>query len=85
MKGLIVSFRRGRHNQTNNQMIIKIEGVKDKKKAAELVDKEVVFKTQTGKEIKGKITNAHGNKGAVRALFERGMPGQALAKHVEVK
>ncbi len=85
MKGLIVSFRRGRHTQTNNQMIIKVESVNDKEKAAGLVNKEVVFKTQTGKEIKGKITNVHGNSGAVRALFEKGMPGQALAKNVEIK
>ena len=85
MKGLIVSFRRGRHTQTNNQMIIKVESVNDKEKAAGLINKEVVFKTQTGKEIKGKITKVHGNSGAVRALFEKGMPGQALAKPVEIK
>lgn len=84
-KGLIVSFRRGRRHQTNNQMIIYVDGVNDKKKAASLIDKAVVFKTETGKEIKGKITNIHGSKGMVRALFERGMPGQSLAKHVEIK
>lgn len=85
MKGLIVSFRRGRHNQTNNQMIIKVDSVNNREKAASLVNKEVMFKTQTGKEIKGKITSIHGNSGAVRALFEKGMPGQALAKQVEIK
>ena len=84
MKGLIVSFRRGRHNQVNNQMIIKIDSINNKENAKELVNKDVIFKTQTGKEIKGRITNVHGNKGAVRALFERGMPGQALAKQVEI-
>lgn len=85
MNGLIVSFRRGRHNQTNNQMIIKVDSIKDRKKASDLIGKEIIFKTQTGKEIKGKITSVHGNSGCVRALFERGMPGQALAKNVEIK
>ena len=84
MEGLIINFRRGKHTQTNNQMIVKVASIKNKEKAAELVGKEVVFKTQTGKEIKGKVTNAHGNSGCVRVLFEKGMPGQAIAKNVEV-
>lgn len=65
-------------------MIISIEGVDSKEKAAELVGKSVVFKTDGGKEIKGEVRAAHGNKGAVRALFERGMPGQSISKKVEI-
>lgn len=37
------------------------------------------------KTIKGKISAAHGNKGVVRAIFEKGLPGQAIATEVEVK
>jgi len=85
MKGVIVNFRGGRHTQINNQMIIQVNGVDSIEKAKKLINKSVIWKTPTGKEIKGKISNAHGNKGVVRAIFEKGMPGQAVGKKVEVK
>jgi large subunit ribosomal protein L35Ae len=85
MQGTISSFKRGKHVQTNNQMVVVVEGVDDRKKAAPLVGKEVVFKTESGKEIKGKVASAHGNSGALRVLFEKGMPGQSLGKTVEIK
>lgn len=85
MQGTIVNFRRGRHRQTGNQMIVVVEGVNDKKKAATYVGKPVTFKTETGNEITGKVASAHGNSGALRILFEKGMPGQSLGKTVELK
>ena len=84
MKGTIVNFRSSRHRQTDNQMIILPEGVDSKEKAAALVGKTVVFRTEAAKEIKGRISALHGSKGAVRAIFERGMPGQSLAKKVDI-
>jgi len=85
MQGTISNFRRGRHVQTGNQVVVIVNGVDDRKKAAPLVGKEVVFKTETGNEIKGKVASAHGNKGALRVLFEKGMPGQSLGKTVDLK
>jgi large subunit ribosomal protein L35Ae len=86
MEGIIVNYRRGRKTQKTNQMIILVPGY-DKEKAQKLVGKEVVYTTEgkQKKQIKGKITSVHGNKGAVRALFERGMPGQAIGQKIEVK
>ncbi len=37
------------------------------------------------KTIEGKVTALHGSKGALRVLFERGMPGQAIGQTLEVK
>jgi large subunit ribosomal protein L35Ae len=86
MKGVIANFRRGRKTQTGNQMVIRAEGVKDRKKAESLAGKTVVFTTESGKQqIKGKISGAHGNKGAVKARFEKGMPGQAIGKQVSIE
>jgi large subunit ribosomal protein L35Ae len=85
MKGTIVNFRSSPHRQTDNQMVILPEGVETMEKAEKLVGKEVVYTTESGKEIKGKISAAHGSKGAVRAIFERGMPGQSLSKKVDIK
>ena len=82
MEGIIKNFRRGRHTQTTNQMVVYINEVKSKEDASKLVNKTVVWKSPAGKEIKGKIRSAHGNKGAVRVLFETGMPGQAIGDKV---
>lgn len=84
MEGIITSFRRGRTTQTTNQMIIVVKGIDKKEKAAELVGKAVSWKSPAGKELKGKVSAAHGKNGAVRALFETGMPGQALGTKINI-
>lgn len=84
MEGTISNFRRGRHLQTTNQMIILVKGIDKKEKAAELVGKTATWKSPAGKEIKGEVRSAHGNKGALRILFEKGMPGQAIGEKVAI-
>ncbi len=85
MEGIIANFRRNRHTQKCNHMIIEVEGIDRKDKATPLVGKEVVWKSPADKEIKGKVASTHGNKGAVRVIFETGMPGQSLSTKVEIK
>jgi large subunit ribosomal protein L35Ae len=85
MKAIIVNYRTGRHTLNPHQMILKSEGVETKEAAQKLVGKEVVWKSTSGKEIKGKISGAHGNSGVFRAIFERGLPGQALRNEVLIK
>ena len=84
MEAIIKNFRRGRTTQTDNQMVLIIEGI-DKEKAKSLVGKKVSWKSPAGKEIKGEVRATHGTKGAVRALFERGMPGQAIGTKVNIE
>ena len=87
MEGIIVNFRRGRHTQYTNQMIVEVKDVDKKEKAQELVGKTVVWTSpakKDKKEIKGIIKKAHGNKGALRVLFERGMPGQSVTQTVQI-
>ncbi|MBI4150444.1 50S ribosomal protein L35ae [Candidatus Woesearchaeota archaeon] len=85
MEGLIKNFRMGRHRQTDNQMVLILPAVSKKDQAAKLVGKTVTWTTPGNKAIKGKITAPHGNSGAVRVLFEKGMPGQAVGKKVKVE
>ncbi|MBL7055916.1 50S ribosomal protein L35ae [Candidatus Woesearchaeota archaeon] len=85
MNGTIASFRRGRKTQKMNQMVVYLPETDSREKAASLVGKEVVWKSPAGKEIKGKVSSAHGNKGAVRVIFEKGMPGQSMSDKVELK
>ena len=86
VEAIIVNYRRGRKTQKPNQMVILVPG-QDKEKAQALVGKSVVYTCEgkNKKQITGKITSVHGNKGAVRVLFETGMPGQAIGQKIEVK
>jgi len=79
-----MNFRGGRHTQKNNHMIIKIDSIDSIEKAKKLINKKVTWKTPKGNEIKGIIASSHGNKGVVRVIFERGMPGQSLGKKVDI-
>lgn len=65
--------------------MIEIPKVVTRKDAEKFVGKDVEWKSPAGKVIKGKIAGAHGNKGVVRVIFEKGLPGQAIAMEVEVK
>lgn len=86
MEGIIVNFRRGVKRTYNRQMIIEIKGV-DKKKASSLVGKKAVWVSpgKNKKEIVGVVNAVHGGKGAVRVVFERGLPGQAVGTKVKIE
>lgn len=84
MQGTILSYRRGRHTQNVNQMLIELENVNSKEKAKEFLKKKLIWTSPSGKEIKGEIIALHGNKGVVRAKFERNLPGQAITTKVQV-
>lgn len=87
MEGRISAFRGSFRRKSGNHMIILIDDVTDKAKAQALVGKSVVW-TSPGKDrkqLKGKISAPHGGKGAVRAIFETGMPGQSLGDVVKIE
>ncbi|MBS3146286.1 50S ribosomal protein L35ae [Candidatus Woesearchaeota archaeon] len=85
MEGRISNFRGGAGTQYTNQLIVIIDDIKSKIEAEKIVAKKVIWTTPTGKEIIGKISGAHGNKGAVRVKFEKGLPGQALGTKVKIE
>jgi len=85
-KGTIVQFRRGRKTYKPKHFLIEIPKTDSREKATKLVGKTVEWKS-TGKEpiiITGKIASAHGGKGVVRAIFEKGLPGQAIGTDIEI-
>ena len=87
MEGIIVSYRRGKRLQNTKQLILQVESVDSKEKAEKLVGKQVSWHApgKNKKVLSGKITAPHGRKGAVRALFETGIPGQALGKTANIE
>jgi large subunit ribosomal protein L35Ae len=83
-KGKVIQFRMGRHRVHERHFLIDVSA-KDKKDAEKFIGKEVEWKSSAGKVIKGKVSGTHGNKGLVRAIFEKGLPGQAVVNSDEVE
>jgi large subunit ribosomal protein L35Ae len=83
MQGTILSYRRGRHTQDVNQVLIELDNVISKEKARDFLKKKLVWESPSGKEIKGEIIALHGNKGIIRAKFETNLPGQAITTKVQ--
>lgn len=85
MEGQILHFRRGNRTQNTHQAILQIGSVKTNEKAKTMINKTVIWTSPAGKELKGKITNIHGNIGKMRVQFETGIPGQAIGAKVKVE
>ena len=81
-KGVVTSYRRGKHLQHPNQVILLFDEVKTRAEAAALVGRKVKWTSPEEKEFLGKVLGAHGNSGAVRAKFRTNLPGQAIGTPV---
>ena len=85
MEGIIVNFRGGLKTKKGNQLVVKPEGITNRKEAEKLLNKTVIWQTPAGNKIKGTVSRLHGNSGALRVQFEKGMPGQSLGTKVEIQ
>ncbi len=85
MEGKVIQFRRGRHVIKEKHFLIEVNKIEKRSEAEKLIGKEVEWRSPAGKIIKGKVSGAHGNKGLIRAIFEKGLPGQAITTDVEIK
>ena len=83
MKGIVVQFRRGRHTVHQKHYLLDL-GYTSRDEAKKAVGKVVEWKSISGKITTGKISDAHGTKGLVRAIFEKGLPGQAVLTEIEL-
>lgn len=84
MEGTIVNYRRNSTGQKLSHLVVKVSEIDTKDKASKLVGKKVTYNTGK-KDIVGKVNAIHGNSGALRAVFEQAMPGQALGKKVKIE
>jgi len=84
MKGILVQFRRGRHTVHEKHYLLDF-GLQTREEAKKMIGKIVEWKSTSGKIISGKVSDAHGGKGLVRAIFESGLPGQAILTEIEIK
>ena len=84
MQGILKNYRRGRNTQHPTQYVVEVDGFATRAEARKLEGKKVTWKSVANKAISGKIMAAHGNSGAVRVKFEKGLPGQAIGEKVVV-
>ena len=81
-KGVVSSYRRGKHLQHPNQVILIFSDVKTRAEAGSIVGRKVKWVSPEEKEFLGKVLGPHGNSGAVRAKFRTNLPGQAIGTPV---
>ena len=84
MEAVIVNYRQGGNRQYNNEMIVQVNDIDNKEKAKSLVGKKILWLSSTKKEFIGIIKKQHGNKGALRVRFDKGLPGQAIGNKAKV-
>ena len=87
VKAVFAGFRRNKVWVLNNQAILKLEGLNDKKEAQYYLGKRVVYiyKSKSGyKPIWGRIMTQPGNNGLVRAKFLRNLPPRGIGATVRV-
>jgi len=81
--GVIANYRRGRHTQNTKHILLNFNMTYQE--AAHLIGKEVEWYSPAGKILKGKIVALHGKKGVVRAIFNKGLPGEAIGQRVKIR
>lgn len=81
--GVIASYRRGRRTQNVKHMLLNFNMTYQE--AAQLIGKIVEWTSPAGKILKGKIVALHGRNGVVRAIFDKGLPGEAIGQPVKIR
>ena len=84
MEGVIVDFRGGKRTQTNHHMVVKVAAITKRDQVATILKRKVEWKSPAGRPIAGYVAAPHGNNGAVRVIFEKGMPGQSIGQKVTI-
>ncbi|MCK4827100.1 50S ribosomal protein L35ae [bacterium] len=85
MMARVLNFRRGRHTQKTNQLLLSLKDVDSRAGASRFIGKKVAWKTKSGKVITGKIASPHGNNGVLRARFSKGISGEVLGTEIEIQ
>jgi len=81
--GAIIGYRRSKRIIHPNFVIIKFDEITNRKDAAKLIGKQVIWRSPAGKRKTAYITRIHGNNGAVVANFRgSSLPGTAFGEKV---
>ncbi len=83
-RGIIKNFKRSVNAIHPNQVVIILDNCKTKNMAETLRGKKAYWESTAGKRISGKVVDSHGNNGALKVKFSKGLPGTALGTKVFV-
>ena len=81
--GVVMNYKRGRHNIHPHHILLNFGLAFNE--APQLIGKIVDWVSPAGRVLSGKIVSLHGRKGVVRAIFEKGLPGEALGTQVIIR
>ena len=81
--GVIANYRRGRHTQNTKHILLNFKMTY--KDASQLIGKTVEWTSPAGRILTGKIVALHGKNGVVRAIFKKGLPGEAIGQPVKIR
>ena len=84
IQGIIANFRLGPFTQHNKEFLIRVFEVEDEKEASKYIGRRVIWQSEGGKKLIGKILRAHGKNGILLTKFRKGLPGQAIGSRVEI-
>lgn len=84
VKVIFVNYLGGRHTRQNKQILVKIDQIDDEKNAAKYIGRKVTWKSPSGNILTGKITGILGGNGVLKAIFRKGLPGQAIGKELTI-
>jgi large subunit ribosomal protein L35Ae len=88
VRGIVMGYRRGRHSQSPNQSLVKIEGCNCRRDTKWYLGKRVAYiyaaqRKEKGTRIRvvwGKVCRPHGKRGVVRARFKRNLPPKSAGR-----
>lgn len=84
-KAFFVNYTSFGHTQRNKQIIVKIDQVDDKNKAAKYIGRKVTWKSPSGNTLIGNIIRVHGGNGLLKANFRKGLPVKAIGEELDIK
>ncbi len=77
VKGVIVSYRRSKVKQYNNQVLVKL--FVEPKYVAQYIGSRIIVKDNYGNTYRGRIIRVHSRRNSVVvAVFKPNIPGQVL-------
>ena len=83
VKALFLGYSGGRRTRNNKHILVKIEQFDDKG-AAKYIGRKVTWKSPSGNILTGNIVNVRGGNGVLKAMFRKGLPGQAVGNELYI-
>lgn len=81
LKGIIVNF----HIAYTKEVLVSIPSIIDKRQAARLIGRKVIWVDAGGRKYIGQVSGTHGTSGTIKVKFNAPLPPTSIGKIVEIK